>query len=332
MRRAACAVPVLCAVMLLTACAGENAPVGEAGPEFSAEQGVSGGQESSAGQSVSGGQESSAEQGVSSGQGALEETGGQDADWRAERSKLDRRTKHDRRTEPEDWEKTERMDLDACESGRVTLDGGDIWLSGSLEGQVVIDAEEDELVHLYLAGVEITSLNGPAVCIEEASKVVVTLVSGTENVLTDSPDYTDYEECPACLYSVCDLTINGSGALRVSACHEDGVRGKDRIRLLDGTVSVQARGDGIRGNDGIYIQNASVSVESEKNGLRTVNQGADDRGVIEINGGTLSVVAGQNGVSAASDLYLYDGLCSVNAVQEKVRAQGSVRIAKGCME
>lgn len=250
----------------------------------------------------------------------------QEADWLAQRVNRDRRTKHDLKTEPEDREKTERIDLDACENGRVLLSGSDIWLSGSLEGQVVIDTEEDELVHLYLDGVEIISPGGPALWVQEAAKVVVTLVSDTENVLADSPDYTDYEETPACLYSVCDLTVNGGGALLVFGYHEDGIRSKDRIKVLDGVLSVQAKGDGIRGSDGIYMQDASVTVESEKNGLRTVNQGAADRGVIEIDGGVLSVIAGKNGICAAADVYVYHGRYSVNAVEETVKAEGAAYI------
>ena len=252
----------------------------------------------------------------------------QNEDWLAQRVNRDRRTKHDLRTEPEDMEKTEQVDLNACEAGRVVLSGSDIWLSGSLEGQVVIDAEEDELVHLYLAGVEITSPNGPALCVQEAVKVVVTLVSDAENVLADSPDYTGYEEMQACLYSVCDLTINGSGALQVFGYHEDGIRSRDRIKVLDGILLVQAKGDGIRGSDGIYMQRAFVSVESEKNGLRTVNQGAADRGVIEIDGGVLSVIAGKNGICAAADAYVYHGRCSLNAVEETVKAEGTAYIAE----
>lgn len=254
---------------------------------------------------------------------------GQSEDWLAQRTERDRRTMHDLRTAPEDMEKTERVDLDACESGRVILTGSDIWLSGSLEGQVVIDAEEDELVHLYLDGVEITSTNGPALWVQEAAKVVVTLVSDTENVLADFPDYTDYEETPACLYSVCDLTLNGGGALQVFGYHEDGIRSRDRIKVLDCDLSVQAKGDGIRGSDGIYMQRAFVSVESEKNGLRTVNQGADERGVIEIDGGALSVIAGKNGICSAADVYVYHGQCSLNAVEETVKAEGTTYIADG---
>lgn len=262
--------------------------------------------------------------------GAEAETGqaGQSADWLTERTEQDRRTSQDQRTEPQDAGKAERINLDDHNGRMILTESGDIWLSGSLDGQVVIDAEEDELVHLYLAGVEITSCNGPAVCVEEAAKVIVTLVSDTENVLSDSPDYQDYEEMSACLYCVCDLTINGGGSLQVFGYHEDGIRSKDRIKLLDGAVSVHAKGDGIRGNDGIYIQDASVDIESEKNGLRTVNQGVDDRGVIEVNGGDLSVVAGQNGIWAASDLYLYHGRYSVKAVEERVRTEGTVYTAE----
>lgn len=299
--RVVCAASVLCMAMLLMACADAGA----------------------AGQDISNGQQ------ALTGQNRENAADGQEGDWLAQRMKQDRRTKNDLQTEPEDMEKAEQIDLNTCENGNVILtDGGDICLSGSLEGQIVIDIEEDELVHLYLSGAEIISPNGPAIWIQEAAKVIVTLMSDTENVLADSTDYTGYEETPACLYSVCDLTINGDGSLQVFGYHEDGIRSKDRIKVLDGGLSVRAKGDGIRGSDGIYMENTSVDIESEKNGLRTANQGADDRGVIEVNGGTLSIVAGKNGVYAASDLYLYRGKGSVKAVEEMVRTEGTAYIAE----
>lgn len=296
MRRAACAASIFCAGLLLAACAGEHAAVGKTG------------QRALAGENA--------------------ETG-QDEEWLAERTKQDRRTSQDQRTEPQDADKVKRISLGGQDGRLILADGGDIWLSGSLEGQVVIEAEEDELVHLFLAGVEITSLNGPAIYIQEAAKVIVTLVPDTENVLADSPDYSGCEDTPACLYSVCDLTINGSGTLQVFGYHEDGIRCKDRIKVLEGTVSVHAKGDGVRGSDGIYMRGAFVDIESEKNGLRTVNQGVDEKGVIEIDGGVLSVIAGKCGICAESDLYLYHVRCSVNAVEEKVRAKGNAYIADG---
>lgn len=239
-------------------------------------------------------------------------------------------TRQDETTEPQD---PQEINLSNCKNESLLLTkAGDFWLSGSLEeGRIVVDVDEDELVHLYLAGVNISSGRGPAIVVEEASKVIVTLVSGTENVLSDSPDYTDYEECKACLYCAPDLTINGDGSLRVFGYHEDGIRSKDRVKLLGGSIEVQAKGDGIRGSDGILITGAALDIQSEQNGLRTANQGAGGKGVVEIRGGMLSLIAGRNGIYAASDLYMRDCVCSVNAVEEKARTEGTAYIAEGCL-
>lgn len=247
------------------------------------------------------------------------------------RREIFRVTGQDEVTEPQ---KPQEINLDDCEEEQVFLTkGGDFWIYGSMdEGQIVVDADEDELVHLYLAGVNISSAGGPAILVEEASKVIMTLVPETENVLTDSPDYTDYEESRACLYSVSDLTINGNGSLRVFGYHEDGIRSKDRIKLLGGSIEVQAKGDGIRGSDGILITEAALMIQSEQNGLRTANQGADGKGVVEVRGGTISLIAGRNGIYAASDLYMRDCSCSVNSVEEKVRTEGAAYIAEGCLD
>lgn len=239
-------------------------------------------------------------------------------------------TRQDEVTEPQELQE---IHLDDWKEESVFLtEAGDFWISGSLEeGQIVVDADEDELVHLYLAGANISSGRGPAIVVEEASKVIVTLVSGTENVLSDSPDYTGYEERQACLYSVSDLTINGAGSLRVFGYHEDGIRSKDRVKLLGGSVEVQAKGDGIRGSDGILVRETALAIQSEQNGLRTANQGAGGKGVVEIRGGTISLIAGRNGIYAASDLYMRDCVCSVNAVEEKARTEGTAYIAEGCL-
>lgn len=238
-------------------------------------------------------------------------------------------TRQDQKTDAGD---AQEIDLDACEEGLTITEGGEYLLYGSMEGQVMIDAEEDELVHLYLSGAEIASPAGPAISAVSVSKLIVTLVSGTENVLSDTPDYTGYEETEGCLYSGADLTINGEGALFVYSYHEDGIRSKDRLKILGGQIDVQAKGDGVRGNDGIAICQGNVRIQCEDNGLRTVNYGVSPRGVVEISGGTVQVTAGRNGISAASDLYIRDCSVSVYSVEEMFQAEGTKYIDEGCVE
>lgn len=236
-------------------------------------------------------------------------------------------TREDEKTESE---QPKEVHL-SIETGTFLIaEGGEYLLSGSMEGQIIVDACEDELVHLYLAGVSVNSHQGPAILIEEASKVVVTLMSETENVLTDSPDYTGYEDAGGCLYCVADLTINGEGSLSVISYHEDGIRSRDVVKVLGGRIDVQARGDGIRGNDGIAIKNSQIEIESEGNGIRSTRQGEGVRGIIEIDGGTLRLIAGENGIWSASDLHMQDCSYTINAVEEKTRIEGRNAIVEGC--
>lgn len=237
-------------------------------------------------------------------------------------------TREDEKTGPEQPKEVQLP----IETGTFLIaEGGEYLLSGSMEGQIIVDACEDELVHLYLAGVSVNSHQGPAILIEEASKVVVTLMSETENILADSPDYTGYEDTEGCLYCVADLTINGEGSLSVISYHGDAIRSKDVIKILDASVDVQAKGDGIRGNDGIAIKNSRIKIESEDSGIRTTRQGEGARGVIEIDGGELKLIAGKNGISSASDLHMQDCSCIINAVEEKTRIEGRNAIEEGCM-
>lgn len=228
-------------------------------------------------------------------------------------------TREDEKTEPE---QSQEVQLPVETGTFIITEGGEYLLSGSMEGQIVVDVCEDELVHLYLAGVSVNSHQGPAILIEEASKVVVTLMSETENVLTDMPDYTGYEEAEGCLYCAADLTINGEGSLSVISYHEDGIRSKDVVKILNANVDVQAKGDGIRGNDGIAIKNSRINIESEGSGIRTTRQGEGARGVIEIDGGTIQMIAGKSGIWSASDLHMQDCSCTINAVEEKIRIEG----------
>lgn len=238
-------------------------------------------------------------------------------------------TRQDQET---DAGEAQEIDLSACGERLTITEGGEYLLYGSMEGQVIIDTYEDELVHLYLAGVDIASLEGPAISAVSTSKLIVTLVSDTENVLSDTANYTGYEDSESCLYSAADLTINGDGALAVYGYHEDGIRSKDRIKIIDGRIDVQAKGDGIRGNDGIVIKKGNVEIQSESNGLRTVNYGVNSRGTVEISGGTVKITSGRNGISAASDLYIRDCSCSVYSVEEKFQAEGTKYIDEGCVE
>ncbi|MBD5504950.1 MAG: carbohydrate-binding domain-containing protein [Lachnospiraceae bacterium] len=225
-----------------------------------------------------------------------------------------------------------QIDLNNIAGEFMITEGGDYLLYGSTEGKIVVEAYEDELVHLYLAGVNIKSLSGPAIYVSSAAKVIVTLMSDTDNTLSDSVDYKGYEDTESCLYCVADLTINGDGNLYVYGYYADGIRSKDRIKILSGKIDVQSKGDGIRGNDGILVKAGVLKIQSESNGLRTANQGTGEKGSIEICGGTQEITSGGNGIYSISNLYMQDCKSSIRSVKERTRAEGVCYITEGCMD
>lgn len=208
---------------------------------------------------------------------------------------------------------------------------GDYVLSGSLNGSICIDAEE-QIVHLFLADVSVRSSFGPAISVASAGKVIITLLPGSTSTLSDSGYYQPDSEENACIYSECDLTINGSGKLSINGYYKDGIHCKDVVKLLGGELVILAKRDGIRGNDGILSDLEQLTIESEGNGLRSTKTGRNGKGTIEIAGGSISIIAGEYGVTCADALYVRDCNLYINAVISRLYVKGDSYIQEGCLE
>ena len=122
----------------------------------------------------------------------------------------------------------------------------------------------------------------------------------------------------------CDLTINGTGSLYACGYSKDAIYSKDVIKILGGTIQLRSKRNGIRGNDGLVLQPISLAIESEKNGCQTVNADKEDKGMIHVLGGEISIIAGEYGMSAASDLYAQDGTMQFNSIQGNLYTEGQL--------
>lgn len=223
------------------------------------------------------------------------------------------------------------VDLSEAEGNYTISQAGAYLLSGDLKGCILIDAEE-QIVHLILNQVSVQSDFGPALSVVSAGKVILTLCPDTVNVFRDSARYDDSGEENSCIYSICDLTVNGNGALDVQGYYKDGIHSKDVIKILDGTLSIRAKRDGIRGNDGISVCCPQMSIESEGNGLHTTKTGRGQKGSIELYNGDHSVIAGEYAISSAADLWISDCRLFANSILSSTYAAGRLSIQEGCLE
>ena len=215
-------------------------------------------------------------------------------------------------------------DGSSCDSQSVSIEGqtvtiteeGTYLLSGSLsDGSVVIHTDENVKVRLILNGVSINSSNSAAIYVKSADKVFITLAPDTENVLSNGGTYetVDDNNIDSVIFSKADLTLNGSGSLKVTAKEGHGVVSKDDLVITGGTYNIEAASQGLSGKDSIRILDGDFTVTAGKDALHAENENDKEKGFIYIAGGTFALASSGDGISASGDMTLLDGTYTITA-------------------
>ncbi|OMF84539.1 carbohydrate-binding domain-containing protein [Paenibacillus sp. FSL R7-0273] len=190
--------------------------------------------------------------------------------------------------------------------------GGTYVLSGTLsDGQIIIDVQDDSSVHLVLNGATLTNSSSAPVYIKEAGKVIMTLEDGTVNTVTDGANYVypdaATDEPSAAIFSKADLTINGTGTLKVNGNYNDGITSKDDLKIVSGTIEVKAADDGLVGKDLVAVQDGSITITAEGDGIKSTNDEDTEKGFIAIFGGSFDITAANDGIQGETSLVIDGG-------------------------
>jgi hypothetical protein len=144
-----------------------------------------------------------------------------------------------------------------------------------------------------------------------ANKAILVLADGTENRLTDGDSYTladeESDEPNAAVFSESDLTINGDGALNVTANYNNGIASKDDLKIVSGEITVQAANDGLKGRDCIGVKDGTIALTTGGDGLQSNNDEDPEKGFILIEGGALTITAENDGIQAETALLIGGG-------------------------
>ncbi|GGP09120.1 carbohydrate-binding domain-containing protein [Oceanobacillus neutriphilus] len=236
-------------------------------------------------------------------------------------------------TSYDDSSATIELSEEMTSSEGVTVDGqtvtiteaGTYVLSGELaDGQVIVNIDKEEKVHLVLKDVTITNSQGPAILIEQAEKVITTLADGTSNTLTDGTDYQladDETEPDATFFSKEDLVINGEGELIVNGNYNNGIRSKDDLILISGSYTVNAKNNALKGKDSVQISDGIYTLTTEEgDGIQANNSDDEAKGFIAIDGGNFTITSGRDGIQAetaarlqAADITIQTGTNTISS-------------------
>lgn len=256
---------------------------------------------------------------------------------------------------------TQEADLTGAE--RITLDGSSVTidhdgvflLSGILQdGQILVEAGDADKVQLVLDGVSIHKETGAAIEIRTADKVFITLAPGSENLLSAGSVTEDGVD--GVIFSKADLTLNGTGALSVTAQAGHGIVCKDTLAITGGIYTIQAAGHGITGKDALNIADGSFTITtgggstavemeaSDAFGQRggfwgsTASQdeeeavkakGLKSDGAVTVLSGSFTLDCADDAVHAGGDVSISDGDWTIRSADDGIHADGDVLIGGG---
>ncbi len=181
-------------------------------------------------------------------------------------------------------------------------EGGEYNITGEFENSIIVDSTDK--VILNLDNVTIDSQITAAIANKNSGELVINLVENTTNILKDNGS----SEYDGCIYSEGNLTIEGSGILKVYGKQEEGegiaTETKD-ITINGGDIYVESADDGLNaGGDGgiITINNGNIFIKASGDGI-------DSNKDLIINGGTIYTVGSSIGGDAGIDT---DGKFEIN--------------------
>ncbi|MCD7749329.1 MAG: carbohydrate-binding domain-containing protein [Oscillospiraceae bacterium] len=223
----------------------------------------------------------------------------------------------------------------SCANGVVTIESaGTYRLTGSLTGQVVVDA--DGPVELILAGASVTAAQAGECAIEIQSDedVLLTLEAGTENTLSDRASAAN-SAASAALYSKGALTIAGSGSLTVTAGANNGIQCKAALTVSSGQVTVTSANHGLKSSGLLTVSGGNITVQCGGDGL-CAQAGRLASGDILLTGGNISISAGERGMDSEGTITITGGDVSILSTDDGIRgtnvtvSAGAVVIDAGC--
>lgn len=215
----------------------------------------------------------------------------------------------DYKEEEEDtnWKNSSYKNIELKDSVSITK-SGTYHLTGTIaNGNITVNAGDNDLIRLVLDNVNITCNTSSAINIESAKKVIIIVEEGTTNTLTDASSYSTTDEPDSCIFSKDDLVINGAGILNINANYLDGITSKDDLKIIGTTINIKANDDGIKGKDYVGIKNANIAINAQSDGIKSTNDTEAEKGYVVIENSNVNVESLQDGIQAETNIKIISG-------------------------
>ena len=222
--------------------------------------------------------------------------------------------------DPEDIEVTETDDefeistsdgtYTKTSSGYKISAAGTYTLAGKLNGQILVEAGDDDEVVLELNGVSISYDSDSPIKATSGSKLEVSAKKDTDNVIKDNRSKKTTEvasQGEGAISADIDLKLKGSGTLVVTGNYNNGIHTSKDLTIQKLTLKATGYNNAIKGKDSVTINSGTVQAYGlNKNGIKTDDSDESSkgkqRGIIAINGGTVYVDSLHDAIDASYNI------------------------------
>ena len=198
----------------------------------------------------------------------------------------------------------------------ITITSAGVYvLSGEASNVTVyVEAGKDDKVQLVLDGVSVTNESFPVIYVKSADKVFVTTSADSTLTVTGTFVSDGNANTDGVIFSKADLTLNGTATLNVSST-DNGIVGKDDLKITGGTYVINAASKAIEANDSIRIANGVLYLTAGTDGLHVENDEDASKGYIYIGGGSLTITAGDDAIHATTVVQTDGGTIAITAAE-----------------
>lgn len=186
---------------------------------------------------------------------------------------------------------------------------GEYTVAGLLsEGQLIVDAGDENEVTIVLNGTSITCSSGSPIYVKNTSEVKIKSEENSFNEVIDNraeatEDSSD-DAGNAAIYATCDLKLVGKGALVVTGNYNNGIQSKDDLSIKNVIVKVTAVNNAVKGNDAVDIESGNIiAISAKGDGIKTSNSSISNKGnqngIVTITGGNIDIYAACDGIDAS---------------------------------
>ncbi len=240
------------------------------------------------------------------------------------------------------------------EGTRVTvIKAGTYEFDGSLEnGQIRVKTGATDEVTLVLGNISISNSTEEAIYVKEGGPVTLELKEGTVNMVSSGnvpqdiisndklfseenisavqsaasalePDDTAKR---AAIYSKGDLTVAGTGKIRIFGYIKNGIQAKNKLSVTGGQFEIIARNHGLKGNANFTMGNASAFIVAGNDGIHS-----DQVAEIGENSGKTIIFANDDGIQTKQNIHINGGELKVLQSDEGLEAN-QIEIAGGKLD